>query len=218
LTPQFDTHSAVYDQWYDSPAGQLLFKAEAGCLQQLGGTFSGRWVEIGVGTGRFASELKVGEGVDPSLPMLNIAAARGIRTYVGRGEQLPFKSESVDGLLLVLSLCFIADPAQALRECFRVLRPTGHLLLGVIPAESDWGKLYQMKKSQGHPLYSLATFRPAREIIALTETAGFTMQRAASTVFWPPAGPADVSARVEEGISPQAGFLGLRFARNLSKR
>jgi len=214
LAPQFDSYSALYDQWYDAPAGQRLFMAEAGCLQLLWGAFVGRWVEIGVGTGRFASALKVAEGLDPSLPMLKMAAARGIRTYVGRGEQLPFKSESIDGLLLNLALCFIADPAQALRECFRVLRSRGHLLLGVIPAESDWGKLYQTKKNQGHPFYAQATFRSAVEIIALAETAGFTLQRAASTVFWLPAGPADESTRVDEGISPQAGFLGLLFGRN----
>jgi len=146
--------------------------------------------------------------------MLKMAADRGIRTYTGRGEQLPFESESFDGLLMALSLCFIQAPDQALNECFRVLRPTGHLLLGVIPAENDWGKLYVKKKTEGHPIYSLATFRSVSEIIALVETTGFLLQKAASTLFWKPQAPGEDSPRVDEGISSEAGFVGLLFRKN----
>ena len=147
-----------------------------------------------------------------------MAAERGIHTYAGHGEQLPLEAECFDGLLMALSLCFIPVPDQALNECFRVLKPTGHLLVGVVPAESDWGRLYIKKKTEGHPIYSLATFRSATDIINLVESCGFNLQRAASTLFWKPNALAESSLRVDDAISPDAGFLGLLFGKNQTQR
>jgi hypothetical protein len=110
----FDTIAASYDQWYELPVGQAVFYAEAICLRQLGGSFTGRWLEIGVGTGRFASSLGILEGIDPSFEMLKIAAARGIQTSAGRAESLPFSDKSFDGIFLALSLCFIPDTLHEL--------------------------------------------------------------------------------------------------------
>jgi ubiquinone/menaquinone biosynthesis C-methylase UbiE len=205
----FDTIAASYDQWYESPVGQAVFNAEAICLRQLGGSFTGRWLEIGVGTGRFASHLGILEGIDPSLGMLKIAAARGIQTYAGRAESLPFPDESFDGILMALSLCFIPDTDRALKECYRLLQPMGRLLLGVIPADSYWGELYGQKKAAGHPLYSYAQFRTSPEILASTENAGFALQKTACTLFWRPDSPPEARPRVDEGFSPDAGFLSL---------
>ena len=214
MNKPFDECFEAYDKWYDAPAGKTIFTAETKCLKLLGGSFSGRWLEIGVGTGRFASGLGIREGIDPSLPMIRMAAARGIHTYAGHGEQLPFEAECFDGLLMALSLCFIPVPDQALNECFRVLKPTGHLLVGVVPAESEWGRLYIRKKSEGHPLYSLATFRSASDIINLVKSAGFNLQRAASTLFWKPDALAETSPQVDDGISSNAGFISLLFRKN----
>ena len=44
---------------------------------------------------------------------------------------MPFQDASVDGLLSVNTIYFWPDPAAALREIRRVLRPGGRLVLGV---------------------------------------------------------------------------------------
>jgi ubiquinone/menaquinone biosynthesis C-methylase UbiE len=207
----FDTVADIYDQWYDSPSGKAVFNAEKLCLKRLGGSFTGRWLEVGVGTGRFASNLGIFEGIDPSLQMLKIAAARGIHVSAGCAESLPFPDASFDGILMALSLCFITEPDRALKECFRILHPAGSLLLGVVPANSSWGELYGKKKVAGHPIYSLADFRSSLEIIAITENAGFSLQKAACTLFWKPDSPPEAGPRVDEGIVPGAGFLCLLF-------
>lgn len=43
-------------------------------------------------------------------------------------EQLPFSDESIDTVVGTWTLCSIADPAAALREMRRVLKPGGQLL------------------------------------------------------------------------------------------
>jgi len=174
-------------------------------------------LEVGVGTGRFAAMLGVAEGIDPSPRMLDIAAGRGIRTYEGYAENLPFPDGSFDGALLALALCFVADPKRALNECCRILRPEGKLLLGVIPADSLWGREYERKKADGHPVYAWARFLASSTIIALIESAGFDFQDAACTLFWKPDGLPEIEPRVETGIVPEAGFLGLLFTKRASR-
>ena len=214
MTQAFDLIAETYDGWYDTSEGRAIFNAELKCLRSLCKRCQGRWLEVAVGTGRFASSLGVVRGIDPSLPMLKIAAARGIMTYAGHAENLPFPEGSFDGVLLALALCFIADSNQALKECGRILQPEGSLLLGIVPADSPWGRAYERKKAEGHPVYSLARFPDVPEILALIENTGFTSTGAASTLFWNPDGLPEIEPRVEAGISPDAGFLGLLFAKS----
>ena len=59
--PVFDPIADAYDRWYDAPEGKAIFREELLCLQELCGDGSGRWLEVGVGTGRFAAALgKIG--------------------------------------------------------------------------------------------------------------------------------------------------------------
>lgn len=217
MTQAFDPIAESYDRWYDTPEGQAIFDAELACFRLLCVERRGRWLEVGVGTGRFASMLGVAEGIDPSPRMLEIAARRGIKTYAGYAEDLPFPDSYSDGVLLALALCFVADSQQALEECRRVLRPEGRLLLGVIPANSPWGRTYEKKGSEGHPVYARARFRTASETMVLVEGAGFELQDAASTLFWEPGGSPETEPRVETGIVPEAGFLGLLFTKTGSR-
>jgi glutamate-ammonia-ligase adenylyltransferase len=61
-------------------------------------------------------------------------------------------------------LCFIADPRAAMREFRRVLKPGGWLAIGMIPADSPWGRLYELDTrlrpagAQGPIAVSLADF------------------------------------------------------------
>ena len=102
LASTFDLVADSYDAWYDSPEGSAVFRAELACLRMLVPECQGRWLAVGVGSGRFASELGVAEGLDPSQRMLDIAAGRGVNTTQGYAEELPFPDASFDGVLQVL--------------------------------------------------------------------------------------------------------------------
>jgi ubiquinone/menaquinone biosynthesis C-methylase UbiE len=217
----FDSIVETYDAWYDTFSGQAILTAELKCLRLLCPYCEGHWLEAGVGTGRFASEIGIAVGIDPSLPMLRVAANRGILTCAARAENMPFRDHSFDGILLAMSLCFIADPVRTLKECSRVLRPQGNLLLGFVPGESPWGMAYKRKKEEGHPIYSMARFSNISEIIAFNESAGFTLKKAASSLFWKPDEIPEPDLNINPGISIDAGFIALLFSKpksNLHKQ
>lgn len=211
----FDAIADEYDRWYDTPEGDAIFQAELKCLGLLHVRCPGSWLEVGVGTGRFACSLGITEGIDPSQRMLEIAANRGIAIHQGSAESLPFKERSFDGILMALTLCFVQNADQALKECLRVIRPGGWLLIGAVPSHSAWGRRYIEKASKGHPIYAEARFRTSAEIVRSVECAGFTFIDAASTLFWKPGDESELNPQVATGINPNAGFLGLLFEKSM---
>jgi ubiquinone/menaquinone biosynthesis C-methylase UbiE len=56
------------------------------------------------------------------------AGGRPVEVVEAGGEQLPFGDDEFDTVVVTLVLCTIPDPAAALREVARVLRPGGALL------------------------------------------------------------------------------------------
>lgn len=76
-------------------------------------------------------------GVDPSAHCAEVASrsdanlSRFQTAEIARaaGEQLPLPEASVDVVLMISVLDHCAEPAQTLRECHRVLRPGGLLLV-----------------------------------------------------------------------------------------
>lgn len=207
----FDPIADEYDDWYESQEGSAIFYEEVECLRLLRNDYSGRWLEVGVGAGRFAEALGVAHGVDLSPEMAHKAARRGVRVCAGRAEQLPFPGHTFDGALLALTLCFLNNPEKALRECARVLRKNGRLVIGTVPADSPWGRTYMRKGAEGHPLYAHARFFTAAGAVRLVEKAGFRFRRGCSTLFWEPGHPPAGCERVEAGIVEEAGFIGLLF-------
>lgn len=198
-----------YDLWFDSPDGKEFFHIELACVQEVLTDNSGRWLEVGVGTGRFASALGIHEGVDPSEPALLLARNRGIDGRQGKAEELPFADETFDGVLLVTTLCFISDARRAMREFRRVVKPGGRLVIGMIPADSPWGRQCSEKGRKGHPFYSTAHFHSVGEVMTLTEQVGFTLTSACSCLLNP---PESIQTRgTESGIVEGAGFVCLGF-------
>jgi SAM-dependent methyltransferase len=212
VTP-FDAAAKRYDAWFDSPAGRAIFRAELDCLQPLTARAPHPWLEIGVGTGRFALALGVDAGIDPSRPMLALASARGLSVTEGVGEALPYAAGIFGGVLMVTTICFLAQPEKVFAEAIRVLRPGGYLVVGLIPADSPWGEEYARRGREGHPVYSRAHFHTAGEVISTAEAAGLQFKAARSCLLAPPGTPLE-DERARPGILPIAGFVAMAFQRS----
>ncbi|MFN3286343.1 MAG: class I SAM-dependent methyltransferase, partial [bacterium] len=198
------------------PPGSTIFPLEVTCLQSLLDGLPRPWLEVGVGTGRFASALGVEFGVDPAARPLRIARRRGIRVVCARGEQLPFRDRSFGAVLLVVTLCFVQDPLAVLQESRRVLRPDGAVLTGMVFADSPWGQHYLQQAAAGHPFYSAARFLTREELRELLRRAGLVPVRSCSTLRQPP-GEVVVPEGVWPEDHPDAGFSAwLAVSRNAS--
>ncbi|MGB3944604.1 MAG: methyltransferase domain-containing protein, partial [Methanothrix sp.] len=68
---------------------------------------------MGVGTGRFAAPLGISVGLDPSLPMMEVARKRGVLCVRGVAERLPFRDGAFDLLLMVTDDFLLRDKAGA---------------------------------------------------------------------------------------------------------
>ena len=94
-------------------------------------------LDLGCGTGRYSGPLAEHFGakvvaVDPSEKMLAQSRAKhapGVTLLQGHGEQLPLGDASVDLVFMSMVFHHFADPAQVARECHRVLRAGGAVVL-----------------------------------------------------------------------------------------
>lgn len=179
----FHDHAQEYDSWFDSSP---LFAIELAALKAIQAKLLKPGLEVGVGPGRFAQSLGIEFGIDPALSPLQLARHRSIIPINGMGEQLPVRSQSIGTIYLLFSLCFLQDPATAFKEFYRVLKPSAFLVVGLIPAESVWGRHLSHKGQHDHPFYKYAHFRTIAETNRLLAEQGFKVIEAWSTLFQPP--------------------------------
>lgn len=211
----FDVDADRYDLWFESREGQAIFEIEKTCLQTLLRPCKALWLEVGVGSGRFACAFGISEGLDPSSAMLTIAARRSIRTVCGIGEDLPYRDATFGGVLMVTTLCFVSDAKRSLSECHRVLRHDGTLVVGIVPAESAWGRSYRAKGQEGHPFYSKAKFYTCGQVAHICAEVGFAFDKAISCLQTSPG--EEPMPNLEEGINESAGFVAMRFQRDIAE-
>jgi len=204
LSSPFDDLALEYDAWFDRE-GSPIFFIEVQAFRELLPSLPKPWLEIGVGSGRFAQALGIETGIDPSSKLLQIAQRRGINAFIGQGEQELFDEESFGTVFLIVTLCFLDSPLEVLKEASRILMPGGKLVLGLVLKESPWGQFYQAKKAQGHRFYRYATFYTYDEVLKLLELVDFSIEKVASTLFQQ-AGKVEHVEDPREGYSPDAGF------------
>jgi SAM-dependent methyltransferase len=178
----FVRHHRRYDDWFERHRAAYL--SELLAVRALT-PWSGRGLEIGVGTGRFAAPLGVAFGIDPAAEMLGYAKGRGIRVARAAAEALPFADAAFDYALIVTTLCFVEDAAAALAEARRVLRPSGALVVGFIDRSSALGRRYLAHQAQD-VFYRGAKLRSAGEVERLLRAAGFGGPSWAQTLSAPP--------------------------------
>jgi ubiquinone/menaquinone biosynthesis C-methylase UbiE len=203
----FDRQAARYDAWYETERGAAIFAEELRALRPLTTELPRPWLEIGVGTGRFAAALGIEVGVDPARGALELARQRHVAVVAARGEALPFRTGAFGAAFILVTLCFVADSLAVLREAARVVRPGGGIVLGLVPAESPWGERYRMLAAQGDQFYRDARFLGRSEVSALLDAAGLRAIRWRSALVWPPQSDPPVAPVVLEGVDPRAGFI-----------
>lgn len=202
----FDREADAYDAWYESSEGSALFRAELDAIRPII-TAAGRLgLELGTGTGRFAEQLGIGVGVDPAPAALQIAQRRGILGVAAVGEHLPFRNQVFDYVAVIFTLCFVDDPAIAIREAARVVRPGGLLIAGVVPSDGPLGRHYQALGNAGHRIYRHARFYSRADLRELLHDAGLEITATRSAVLRVEEGRIEPGA-VEDGEQPETGFL-----------
>jgi SAM-dependent methyltransferase len=168
-------------EWMCGAAGMDRWRSEA--VDGL----SGRVVEIGFGSGlnvpHYPPDVDVVLAVEPSATARRLAERRiresPVRVeHVGLdGQEIPLDDSSCDAALITFTLCTVPDPACALDEVRRVLRPEGsvHFLehgLSRDPGVAKWQRRIdplQRRLADGCHL--------TRDAPALVERAGFVMRR-----------------------------------------
>ena len=199
----FHDRAHEYDGWFEE---SLVYKNELAALKDLHTALSGPKFEIGVGPGRFAGDLGVSFGLDPAEGPLRIAMTRGVSPCRAVGEALPLRDRCVSTLYILFTFCFLQDPGKVLKECCRVLKGKGHLVLGVIPNSSPWGQALLRKKEEGHPFYRHATFYSTDEVLGLLEESGLNVVESRSGLLQPPDSLKGLEKSIK-GIHSQAGFV-----------
>ena len=144
------------DSWYDRRVLPYLLDFACGMKdvshqrEKVVPRAEGTVLEIGIGTGlnmAFYDRDKVTKiiGLDPALSMHRLAEKRiaeaglDVELIGLSAENIPLEDQSIDTVLVTYTLCSIPDPASALKEMNRVLKPTGKLIFcehGRAPDES----------------------------------------------------------------------------------
>ncbi len=113
---------------------------EAAMRQALGSQPFDSFLDLGTGTGRllelFQDQYRRGIGIDTSQSMLSVARANLAKVGVSHAQvrqgdiyALPIPPKSTDVAVIHQVLHYLEEPARALREAARTLRPGGRLLV-----------------------------------------------------------------------------------------
>jgi ubiquinone/menaquinone biosynthesis C-methylase UbiE len=99
---------------------------------------SGKVLEVGIGSGLnlpfYPRNVEKLYGLDPSRELWRMARKRVARAlfpiefFALSGESIPLESTMFDTVVTTCTLCSIPDPARALMEMKRVLKPEGQLI------------------------------------------------------------------------------------------
>lgn len=187
MSTNFDP--ASYDAWYRTPRGRWIGDTEFVLLLKLLRPHpDASLLDVGCGTGyfsrRFAEQGLSVTALDPDADILAYARTQDgtIRYLRGDALALPFADRSFDHCTAITSLCFVADPVQALREMLRVARHS--VVLGLLNRRS---LLYRRKYDRGG--YRGARWNSVDDVGRwLTEISSDVSTEIHSAVFFPQGG------------------------------
>lgn len=121
-----------FDEWLRTPRGRYLLAWELlQCDRLVADLFGFHALQIGVPGEDFLRNNRI--------PFKFRCGATAGVNVIGRGEELPFATQSLDLVVLPHVLEFCAQPHQVLREVERVLMPEGSVIIAGFNPVSMWG-------------------------------------------------------------------------------
>jgi len=178
-TEPFDNYSDEYDNWF--VINKYAFQSELNAIKRALPD-NGDIVEIGLGSGIFAVQLGIKEGVDPSEAMREKGKSRDVRVMDAVAENLPYADKSKDTALMLTTICFIDDIYKSFLEVHRILKDDGHFIIGFVDKNSPVGKFYLEHKDES-VFYKEAIFFETEELYEILKDTGFKINNTYQTVF-----------------------------------
>lgn len=166
----------------------------------------GRILDVGAGTGIVSAELRQVAadvlGVDLSPEMIRQARERlAGHVAVADAAALPLPEASIDAVTFVWVLHLVGDPAAALRESARVLRPGGRaVVVWAHPQPPPPGEETAVHRIMGRLSQLRSTTNPAGEVRAAAAAAGFRLVAEASVALSYQSSPADTADAIEQRL------------------
>ncbi len=157
-----------------------------GNIMHLPASRRGRVLDVGCGTGYVINELRTFgwdvEGVDPDLEAADVAwKAFGLKIGTGMLEDQSYPSDKFDAVLMNHVIEHVHDPVNLLRECHRILRPGGLLVVATPNAESLGHNYFGANWRVLEPPRHLTIFS-SRTLFQLAEEAGFSTPQIRTTI------------------------------------
>jgi ubiquinone/menaquinone biosynthesis C-methylase UbiE len=179
-TKAFDNHVNEYNNWFVT--NKFAFQSELMAVKKFIPYPIPGIVEIGIGSGIFAKPLGIKEGVDPSKTMREKAKQLGLKVRDAVAEKLPYDDSSLNGAVMITSICFVDDIYQSFREVRRILKNDGFFILGYVDKDSPVGKEY-LKHRDKSLFYKEATFFGTEELYEILHQTGFKVIETCQTIF-----------------------------------
>jgi len=207
----FEEFAQEYDEWFDK--NRFIYESEVFAMKKFIPK-SGKGLEIGVGTGRFAVPCGIKIGVEPAKAMADRARRRGIEVYEAKAEKLPLQAASFDFVLMVTVLCFLKNPLKTLKEATRVLKPGGHMIIGMIDKDSPLGRIYESKRKESK-FYRYAHFYSVHEVIDWLKSLYYKDFQICQTIFRRPEEITGLEP-VKDGYG-EGGFVAIKARKGSEK-
>ncbi len=185
--------------------------AVKGARQAVAGGARGRVLEVGCGNGAnfpyYGADVTELTAVDPDPYMIERAEKRAahidrpIAVHRAPAEDLPFPDASFDTAVVTLVLCTVRDPARALAEIKRVLKPGAEMrFLEHVRFRNRIGGFCQDAIT---PIWSWmgGGCHPNRDTERALREAGFSIRELKTATLAPPVPPMICSRPVIQGVA-----------------